>query len=166
MRTATPRQTPPLTLQMEWRDRIFKLLDAWGAQVRGHMPEGTLVLQRQLSDFDVKLNCKITEANNVFKNWVWGNKRGCTWERVVLLAQQQEAGETPFAPTISSVLLILSGHCPMPRGGTVLVKCYALSTPISVLIWVSVCTEQKPELAVVRSLFCPSLMDVEPCSPY
>ncbi len=47
--------------------------------------------------FQCKLNCKIiTQADIVFKNWVQENKRGCTWEGVVLLVQQQEAEKIPF----------------------------------------------------------------------
>jgi hypothetical protein len=42
------------------------------------------------------------------------------------------------------------------------VNVYTFSTPISVLFWVSVLrTEQNQVLAVVQSLFCPSLMDVD-----
>jgi hypothetical protein len=47
------------------------------------------------------------------------------WERIVLLAHQQEAGEIPFVPTISSVLRILNRHCPNPR-----VKLYRLNATL------------------------------------
>jgi hypothetical protein len=67
---------------------------------------------RTNDDCDVK----ITQANIVFRNWVKGNKQRCTWEKVILPALQQEAGEIPFVPTISSVLLILNGHCPHASG--------------------------------------------------
>ncbi len=49
----------------------------------------------------------------------------------------------------------------MPRGRNVPVKVYALSTPISVLFWVSVRTKRNQVLAVVSSLFCPSLTDLD-----
>jgi hypothetical protein len=51
-------------------------------------------------------------------------------------------------------------------GQTVPVKCYALSTTISVLFWLSVRTKQKPEFAIIRLMFHSSLMNVdEPHSP-
>jgi hypothetical protein len=43
-----------------------------------------------LSDFDVNKIVKYCEQI-FFENWLWENKRWCTWGRVVMLAQRQEA---------------------------------------------------------------------------
>jgi hypothetical protein len=68
--------------------------------------------------------------------------------------QQQKAGEIPFAPATSSVLLIPNGNRPLPpRGQTVLYLDTMLLTLISEIFWVSsMRTKQKLELAFIVSL--------------
>jgi hypothetical protein len=53
----------------------------------------------------------------------------------------------------------LDRHRPLPRDQAV--PDYALLTPISVLIWVSVRTKQKPELAVVQSYMFASACPIQ-----
>jgi hypothetical protein len=58
-------------------------------------------------------------------------------------------GKFHFYPAISSVLLLCMDFAPRPWAEMYWLNAYALLTPISVLFWVSVRTEQKPEFVVV-----------------
>ncbi len=88
------------------------------------------------------------------------NKQWCTCERVVS-RRATRPGKFHLYPLFLSVLRIRTGFVPLPRGQNVPLNLYALSTPISVLFWVFVRTEQNQLLAITPSLFCPSSMDVE-----
>jgi hypothetical protein len=66
-----------------------------------------------------KSNCKIKRAKIVFDNFVREIDREGVCERVVVIAQLQEAGKIVSLPATSSVLLIMNGHRPLPRGQTV-----------------------------------------------
>jgi hypothetical protein len=82
-------------------------------------------------------------------------------------AWQQELTKFHSYPLSLCIMNFDRTSCPpCPGGWTVLVKRYSLSTPyLCLILWVSVCTEQKPELAIVRSLFHSSLTNKEPRSP-
>jgi hypothetical protein len=81
-----------------------------------------------------------------------------TWERVIVLAQQRGWGDSICT---RDLLKTSYGHHPPPRSQNVPVNVIALSTPISVLFRVFVRAKRSRKLAVVQSLFHPSLMDVE-----
>ncbi len=93
--------------------------------------------------------------------FVLSYKRWRTWERVVLLVQQQSWWGNSICIRYLLCVKISYGHCSPPRGQTVPVECYALPTPISVLFWVSVRTELNQKLVAVWSFFCPRSMGVE-----
>ncbi len=92
------------------------------------------------------------QAIIVFENSVWqAIEQGCTWERAVLLTQQQKLGKFHSYPLYPSVLLILDiAPRPQPRGQTVPVKCYALLTPICPIL--CVCAHQAE--ARIEHLVC------------
>jgi hypothetical protein len=76
------------------------------------------------------------------------------------LSPSNKAGEIPFVPLSLSVLRRVQTS-PLAPGSNVPVNVYTLSTPFSVLFWVSVRTKRNQVLAVVWSLFCSTSMDVE-----
>jgi hypothetical protein len=66
--------------------------------------------------FQCKLNCKITQANIVFNNWVWGNERGCTWEKELSRSSSNKKLGKFYLYPLFLFFLILNGHCLQPRG--------------------------------------------------
>jgi hypothetical protein len=69
-------------------------------------------------------------------------------EKELSCSPSSRAGEIPFVTASFSVLRIVR-TLPLPRGQNVPVNVYVLSTPISVLFWVSVRTGQNQVLAGV-----------------
>ncbi len=116
--------------------------------------------------FWCKLNCNIMQADIVFKNWVQGNKRGCTWERVVLPTHRTRSWGYSIRTHYLLCFTNFERTSP-PSPGIELYRLNAtLCQPLSLSYLVCPCAPSRSQNWRLCNHCFTQLMAVEPRSPF